>query len=509
MGRCWTCGSNVSGWNYTCTACKNLNELKSFQKKADSYQTNISRGLDYLAEVQQEGLKALESTLSTGLSEIASAIEWGFGELSWQLQQQTDVLRSIDNTIKTPSETQANEWRQMAEELRRRGVLDESEEFYLKALEVNRLDYRIYAGLAQTYLQSNKFDKAKSFLEKSLPHAPKKEIDYKSYSYRLIGHIHACEEDYIGASRTLRTSIDLSPKYAEGHYDYAQYCAQVRNNSDCLSSIRTATLAKPVYFYLAQAEKNFDPIRHEVQSLLISASLTSNFPKEYYNGIFDLAKYSAQRGDADTCVKLLRLLILNDPGFYYTSQNEALLNSVSSTVKKLLTQIASEASDRAKVAIGQAQGGIKDALSAVSRAKEALSISNENSELSSVGTCSDAEEKLENAERKVASGDYRALLDAKPLAEEAEAKAKQAMTTAKGEYDYYSKKRSEKVKSAWKAVPGAILGWPLLFGIFGDIGGCTIGIFSNSASKTADSGFVFGAVCGLLFGVYRITKQLQ
>ncbi|MDI6745479.1 MAG: tetratricopeptide repeat protein [Thermodesulfovibrionales bacterium] len=189
MARCWTCGTSVSGWSHTCSSCKGLSEIKGLQKEVESYHGDISERLDYLAEVQQEGFNALRDTLSAGLSEIASAIEWGFGELSWQLQQQTDVLRSIDHTLKTPSETKANEWRLHAEELRRRGVLEESEEFFLKALNEYRLEYRIYVGLAETYLQMNRFDKAKVFLEKSLPHAPKKEIDYKSYSYRLIGHM--------------------------------------------------------------------------------------------------------------------------------------------------------------------------------------------------------------------------------------------------------------------------------------------------------------------------------
>lgn len=264
MARCWTCGTKVDMYSYTCPSCKNLSEVKNLRKSVEIFATDMSE----LSRAQMENFKALNSTLSSGLSEIASCIEWGFGELSWQLQQQTDVLRSIDHTLKTPSETQANEWRMMAEELRRRGVLDESEEFYLKAFELNRLDYRLYVGLAETYLQMNKFDNAKIFLEKSLPHAPKKEIDYKSYSYRLIGHIHACEEDYNQAVAILHSSIELSPTYEDGHYDYAQYCAQIGNTEFCFSSLQRAILDKSLYWYLAQEERNFDSIREEVSYLL-------------------------------------------------------------------------------------------------------------------------------------------------------------------------------------------------------------------------------------------------
>ena len=99
MGRCWTCGTYVSGYHYTCSACQSLTELKSLQKKVASHGRDITEHIDYITQVQQEGFAALSDALSTGFSEIASAIEWGFGEISWQLQQQTDLLQSVDHKV--------------------------------------------------------------------------------------------------------------------------------------------------------------------------------------------------------------------------------------------------------------------------------------------------------------------------------------------------------------------------------------------------------------------------
>ncbi|MFH0988495.1 MAG: hypothetical protein V1799_00590, partial [bacterium] len=273
MPRCWTCGRHIDGYLYTCGACRNIKATK---------------GLDQTIE---DGLRALRGTVASGFSEIASVLEWGFGEVRWQLQQQTEVLRSIDQTLRTPSETKANEWRLHAEELRRRGVLEESEEFFLKAFNEYRLDYRIYIGLAETYLQMNRFDKAKIQLEKSLPHAPKKEIDYKSYSHRLIGHIYACDEDFIHAVQSLHNAIALSPDYSDALYDFAQYSSMLSDevvNQICFNTfskwggnwalkdynlvrwlcLHKAIAEKPMYFYLAELEHNFDPHRTSVQSSL-------------------------------------------------------------------------------------------------------------------------------------------------------------------------------------------------------------------------------------------------
>jgi len=258
MAKCWTCGSSVDGYQYSCSSCKDV------LKKLENLRATTSLGFEELAIIQRDGF----NRLSNQLSEISSVIEWGFGELIWQLQQLTDVLQSIDHTLKTPSETKANEWRLNAEELRTRGVLEESEEFFLKALNEYRLDYRIYVGLAETYLRMRNFDKAKVFLEKSLPHAPKGEIDCKSYSYRLIGHIYECKGDYNNAASVLKTAIELSPQYYEGHYDYAQYCAQIKNAKTSLYSLQIAILAKPFYWCLVQKERNFEPIGNEVKNIL-------------------------------------------------------------------------------------------------------------------------------------------------------------------------------------------------------------------------------------------------
>ncbi|MBU2496127.1 MAG: hypothetical protein KJ935_06505, partial [Candidatus Omnitrophica bacterium] len=333
--------------------------------------------------------------------------------------------------------------REMAEELRRRGVLDESEEFYLKALELNRLDYRIYVGLAETYLQINKFDKAKIFLEKSLPHAPSEEIDYKSYSYRLIGHIYACEEDYNQAVSILRSSIELSPTYEDGHYDYAQYCAQIRNKEACLSSLEKAILAKPLYWYLAHKERSFGPVRSEVE--------------------------------------------------------------------KLLARIRKGASSRAKDAITNSESPLKEAREAVFKAKEALIISKDKAKLNSSPMCGNAEAKFELAKEKGESGDYVAILEAKPIADEAHTIANETKNEAYQELKKYQDIRAYRVKKPWKSVH--IFIWlPLVVGLIAGIGGCTIGIFvpgKETTGKGFSLGFFVGLIVGFILCIYIIKDALE
>ncbi len=454
MPRCWTCGRFVSDYRYECAYCETLTQIKDFHQEFQSYQKNIAGSLNYITQVQREGFEAIKTTIMDGLSEIASAIEWGFEEANWQLQQQKNILLSIDHTLQTPAATQANEWRKMAEELRQRKALDDSEEFYLKALKINRLDYRIYIGLAQTYLQMNKFDKAQYFLEKSLPHAPKEKIDYKSYSYRLIGHIYACEENYEKAAEVLRLSIELSPDYAESRYDYAQYCAQLKNIDLCLSSLQNAIFANYIYWYLAHKEQNFDPVREEVQ--------------------------------------------------------------------KLLRSISTEASNLVKDAVAKFENVVDEAHKAISRAKQALAVARESSELESIQIVDSAEKQKETALEMLRSEDYEMVLKALPIINEACILAQKAISKADDERKHYEKVHEDKIAKVHSKYPSAFIGYPLTYGFGGWVlfgfGGCLVRVVSgyesvwepfNSYVHEALLGFLIGGIGGLIYGIHKIRKELR
>lgn len=288
MAKCWTCGTEVGSPAYTCDSCESSSALAALRRRAaENTESDVAGELERLQEEGAHELRDAMRSLSRvssvmpewrsvmtrmledrGVTGLATAIRWGFGELTWRAHQASDVLTDIDHSLRTPSATQADEWRRMAEELRRRGVLDESEEFYLKALELNRLDYRLYVGLAETYIRDSRFDQAKEMLERSLAHAPRDDIDYRSHSYRLLGHIHECEGELDRACEVLSEAVEMSPGYVEARYDFAQYAAQASLADEALASLREVLLARPSYWYLANVEPNFDPLRADVDDLL-------------------------------------------------------------------------------------------------------------------------------------------------------------------------------------------------------------------------------------------------
>ncbi|MCW3134801.1 MAG: hypothetical protein N2V78_10790 [Methanophagales archaeon] len=85
MVRCSTCSTKhemTTGDVYVCESCEKISDqIRSLE---ETERDKISK-IDGLIYVQRKGF----DSLAGGMSEIASAIEWGFDELSWELQQQT------------------------------------------------------------------------------------------------------------------------------------------------------------------------------------------------------------------------------------------------------------------------------------------------------------------------------------------------------------------------------------------------------------------------------------
>jgi len=265
-------------------------------------------GQENAMQMIASGLSSLADKVSgvaDELANLASIVQGGFDELNWELQQQTQVLLSINETLKSPSQTQAREWREMAEQLRSRGCFDEAEQWFVKSLQLNPLDFRTYVGLGMNYLRKTDFDKAEEVLTRSFPHAPQgilgpsrkkpkrvqdmteeelvaefdeleseenrvqvSQFDYKSLSHRLIGRIYACRSDYGRAATELQLAIELSPDYPEGNYDYALYWIQSGRTGGWEEPLRRAIAARPGYLSVAWAERRFAPARRELDDLL-------------------------------------------------------------------------------------------------------------------------------------------------------------------------------------------------------------------------------------------------
>lgn len=206
--------------------------------------------------------------MDEGFSRLESSVRWGFDTVTWHAMQQTDTLRSIDQTLKTPTQTQANEWRTMADTLRERGALDKAAEFYVKSVEANPLDYRAYIGYSNVLLQQSKVNGAIEILEESLPHAPQGSTeplaDWRTFSLQLIAHALACTNRIDEAKSQLVHAVNHSPRYIPTRYDLAIVEAELGREDLAIRLISAVARESELHYELVSFQTAFDRIRAEL-----------------------------------------------------------------------------------------------------------------------------------------------------------------------------------------------------------------------------------------------------
>ncbi len=553
MARCWTCGKLTSESVWKCPTCRTENAIQTLQQKVvlsneklakveqhgfevlsdelyalnQAQQRNIetlSDGFGDLAEVLQDGF----GDITDRLREINTTIEWGFGEISWQLQQNTVVLKNIDQTLKTPTQTKANEWRQMAEESRSRGVLDDTEKIFLRSLDViegNPLDYRTYIGLARTYIQMNEFSKAKAYFEKSVPHAP--DNSYKSYSYRMIGHVDECVGDYHSAVSALKSATEVSPDSYIAFYDLARYSAKIELEEGCLSALNTAIEGDSIYFYIAESA-DFEPLTNQTKNLLHDIkSETLNRVRSELSELTQLHKTMQERitnediqvailGDVKSKIKDANNKAESDD---YKSFLEALCTNVNTY--KIADKAQNDIDDtinarnKALASISEAEKAIISAEESIANAKIILKSCIDNNLNSETEQLQDAKSELEKAKNRLPGKNLNAFLAVMEISKRVYELADGAMTSATRASEMYESTHSERISrgigtffkvfgiSILLAIPGAIAGCWI---------GCAVGVFSSSLSADDGAGGGMGILPliiilgGIIFGIKTAYK---
>ena len=299
---CWTCGSPTAVFTYQCVQCEQLSATHQIDthvtliggqvdtqlrvlKSTNEEIHNISAGLNHLNQsalignrvqvAQLNELRRLSKAIPKAIARVESAIRWGCEQLIWHIQQQTKVIRSIDETLKTPVQTKANEWRVMADTLRERGALNDAVDFYEKSLAESPLDYRTYVGFADALIQLGRDDRALAILSQSLPHAPRNmdgEIsDWRSQSLRTIAHIHHCRGSHDLELKYLQEAVGFSPKYQSARYELAVAAAECHQTFLAVESLDELVHTCDLYYEMAHRQQAFVACKEEITPVLRSA----------------------------------------------------------------------------------------------------------------------------------------------------------------------------------------------------------------------------------------------
>jgi tetratricopeptide (TPR) repeat protein len=303
---CWTCGEATPTFTFRCVQCEQLLALRGIDNSisivggqvdtqlraitqatnsASSALTEISGNVEGLLQVEAMGnmlevaqlnaLRELSKKIPEALGRIESTVRWSCEQVVWRIEQQTDVIRGIDESLKTPAQTKANEWRIMADTLRERGVLNEACSFYEKSVAENPLDYRTYVGLATAHIQNGNHEQALKVLEGSLPHAPRGEsdeiTDWRSHSLRTMAHVYHCLGNHDRELEVLREALKYSPDYRACRYDHAVAAMECKCDEESIASLAILLHRSEMYFELTRRHIVFINNASKVKPILKSA----------------------------------------------------------------------------------------------------------------------------------------------------------------------------------------------------------------------------------------------
>jgi tetratricopeptide (TPR) repeat protein len=254
--KCWSCGKTLDGLPNglgglrevgICTSCTGLMKLKEIGTSMEGSQSQSFFDAQVLFE------------------KISERMAVSFENIHLNLRGILSVLEDIYKILRTPDQTKANEWCEIAEGLMDRGHLDESERFFRKSIDIYPLNCNAYVKLGIVYFRQKDFRRAiECWNSRNTRDIP---WEYYKQLYRLIGMSYFYLGNYKEAESNLRFYIDEPSNYLVNYY-YAQCCARIGDKNSCLVSLEKAVLQGPIPLGLIKGEENFNAFRGEIESLL-------------------------------------------------------------------------------------------------------------------------------------------------------------------------------------------------------------------------------------------------
>jgi len=205
--------------------------------------------------------------IANGVEGLASAFEWGFSEVVWQLEEQRTVLQEILEVLRVPLYTQARELRNRAADAYRNAWFDEALEDFLESEKQNPYDFTTHQNLGNIYFFHKKDpQKALEYYTKAAKYSTPKSRYHASLALLHRGLVKYVQEDFEGAYKDASKATELSPSLSEAHYQCAQYCAKLGNYDDALERLCQAVERDRNYCLKIQSDADFAAMKEELRS---------------------------------------------------------------------------------------------------------------------------------------------------------------------------------------------------------------------------------------------------
>ncbi|MDQ4146509.1 MAG: tetratricopeptide repeat protein, partial [Pseudomonadota bacterium] len=244
----------------------------------DGYLTRrvIRREAEELEQTLRQGFSEVVDNLQRGFERLDARFAWGFSELAWRVEQQTDAIKRVEEILLNPLDVQARELRKRGIMAYNYGWFDVALKDLKEAMEKSRVDYVIAHYLGNIYLfHENDFDNAVSHYSDAVRFSKPFSTTHHAIALASLGLAYYLSDrgdrmdNLRAAADSLSSAVATIPGNLELRFQKSQYCVLVGRVDEAIEELDYLIRADIRFVLRILTEGDFIAVREQVNSLLV------------------------------------------------------------------------------------------------------------------------------------------------------------------------------------------------------------------------------------------------
>lgn len=204
--------------------------------------------------------------LAYGLQELCFITENGFMEIADRIALQNETLKAIKEILERPLDIQAKELRKRAEFAYLNNWVDEAETDLLEAEKKNYQDFIVHQILGNIYFHHKKnYPKAIEYYQKAAKYASPVLKKHASNALVCASMIYYKLNQISDAHDATEEALKLSPDDSHVLYHHARYLAKMDN--EFIIFLKRSIYIDPHYLITANIDEGFLKVRERIRKL--------------------------------------------------------------------------------------------------------------------------------------------------------------------------------------------------------------------------------------------------
>jgi tetratricopeptide (TPR) repeat protein len=228
---------------------------------------SIARELDRQTATLESAIQKGADSVVFAIDELGNQISAELVEIRWQLLQLRSTSDQILDVLKRPRSTEA-------QELLRQGIrnlvndkLEEAEDRFSRALDLDNTDYQVLMNLAAIALRKGEAERAQSYFRDAITLPHRLDSSARAEALWSLARLLYAESKYRDAVNRARESLSFNSQ-PRRLFQYGVYLMLASDGRQGLKTIQEAIREEPKLFVLAALSSDLQAHREEVYKML-------------------------------------------------------------------------------------------------------------------------------------------------------------------------------------------------------------------------------------------------